>query len=190
LPFGHLQRFSTDFSFIDFWVFSIIATMSDKSTYPGANILDKMRHAGNDLIFDDIIPIPTPTPAKKLLDLPANLDKLSLKALEDLAKQNWVQTNDELALERRLTFEFKAQSRILAECERKKKEIGDRLDSRHGRLEKIADAIGVHEGRDANVSFYIEFLPSTFASTLTRTIRESLCPAPTRTRQDCVATPS
>jgi hypothetical protein len=160
--------------------------MSDKSTYPGDNILDKMRHAGNDLTFDDIIPIPAPTPAKKLPDLPANLDKLSLKGLEDL----WVQTNDELALERRLTSELKAQSRILAECERKKKEIGDRLDSRHGRLEKIADAIGVHEGRDANVSFYIEFLPSTFASTLTRTIRESLCPAPTRTRQDCVATPS
>jgi hypothetical protein len=164
--------------------------MSDKSTYPGRNILDKMRHAGNDLTFDDIIPIPAPTPAKKLPDLPANLDKLSLKALEDLAKQNWVQTNDELALERRLTSELKAQTRTLAECERKKKEIGDRLDLRHGRLEDISDAIGVLEGRDANVRFCIEFYPNTFASILTRTIRQYLCPVPTRTRQDCVATPS
>jgi hypothetical protein len=164
--------------------------MSDKSTYPGHNILDKMRHAGNDFTFDDIMPVPAPTPAKKLPELPANLDKLSLKALEDPAKQNWVQTNDELALERRLTSELKAQTRILAECEKKMKEISDRLDSRHGRLEKISDAIGVLEGRDANVSFCIEFLPNTSASILTGTVRERLCPVPTPTRRECAATPS
>jgi hypothetical protein len=72
----------------DLWLPDLIATMSGKSTFPGDNILDKMRHAGNDFTFDDIVPNPPPTTAKKLPDLPANLDKLSVKALEDLAKQN------------------------------------------------------------------------------------------------------
>jgi hypothetical protein len=127
--------------------------MSSSPAFPSDNILDRMRHAGNDFTFDDMIPNAPLPPAKKLQDLPANLDKPSLKALEDLAKENWEQTDDELVLERRLTSELKAQTRFIAAYERKRREISEGLDTRNGRLEKISDAIGVLEGRDANVSF-------------------------------------
>jgi hypothetical protein len=84
-------------------------------------------------------------------DLPANLDKLSWKALDDLHKQHKAEGKEETKLMTRLYHVHELHGRFAALCRQKLHDIQVRGDARHIALRQSANAMEVHEQRDSSL---------------------------------------